>query len=573
MSNNGMRTSRNGISLLNMMKSGKYFLRAIGMAVAMLAANGHSQGMSYPNCADLQAGDFKKTTVVDFTGSGRNKIAMAKDGRIVAAGSRSPISIYDPKTGLQTDVGTLTDVGTYIWGIAGIALDPDFTENGHIFIYSTRPLESDSQVSSIRRFTIKNNVLDKATEKVLLEWGLQRNNIDHAGGGMAFDGAGNLYVGTGENAWFSGMFANINETDAKFNALRTAANTNDLLGKILRIKPKPMEDAAPAPAPGPGSTYDIPAGNLFPPGKDSTRGEIYVMGNRNPFTLNVDVRTGWLLWGDVGPNATAPSADKGPAGREEFNLATQAGNFGWPMFTGNNLPYPKYDYVAKKTGPVFDSLAPVNDSKWNTGLRTLPRPTGSMVAYTRDDKFQNPWPGMTVGAEIVPIAGPMYRYDGSLPATYKLPPHFDGRWIVADYYLHWFKAVAMDAKGEKAVDLQPVFTGLTYSTVVDIKLGFDGGLYVFENSGQVVSRIDYIGSCLPKVGIREKGRGISGSIPGLMSGLRRLEVPAGFSGFTLFDQAGRKIWSYRRAQAGGPAIAELPIGLENRVLLVRWQAL
>jgi hypothetical protein len=244
------------------------------------------------------------------------------------------------------------------------------------------------------------------------------------------------------------------------------------------------------------------------------------------------------------------------------------------MFTGPNLPYPKYDYLAKKTGPLFDSLGPVNDSKFNTGKRILPRPKASLVAYTRDDDFPNPWTGLTVGPEVTPIAGPIYRYDGSLPATYKLPPHFDGRWIVADYYIRWFKAIAIDAKGEKAVDVQPVFTGLTYSNIIDMKLGSDGGLYVFEGSSQLVSRIEYTGSCLPKTGIRARtGQGRAGSISSLTTGRSRLQVPAGLSGFTLFDQAGRRIWSYRGGQEKATVMADLPAGLESQVLLVHWDAL
>ncbi len=546
-------------------------LRAAGVAVAILAGNGTSQTLSYPGCADLKAGDFKKTPVIDFTGSGRTKFAIAQDGRIVAAGTSGQVSVYDPKTGTQTDAGKPDSIGGYIWGVAGMALDPGFVTNGRIYLYSNKPLAGDTQVTQLRRYTLKNNVMDPASERLILEWGTQKNNMDHSGGGMGFDAAGNLYLGVGENAYFSGMYANINETDSTYNALRSSANTNDLRGKIIRIKPKPFSDDDPAPAPVVGGTYDIPAGNLFPPGTAGTRPEIYVMGCRNPFSLNIDPGTGWLFWGEVGPNATTASADKGPAGREEFNLFTKAGNAGWPMFTGPNLPYPKYDYVTKKTGPLFDSLAPVNDSKWNTGLQTLPPTRGSLVAYSRDPA-PNPWPGFTVGSEIVPVAGPIYRYDGSLPATYKLPPHFDGHAIITDYYMQWMKAVAFDAKGEKAVDVQPVFADLKFSSVSDMKIGPDGGLYVFEYTTQLLSRVEYTGTCLPAVAIRSpNGLEGAGSLPGFTAGRSRLTVPAGYSGFSLFDLAGKRIWSYRRGGAEGAALVELPAGATDQVLRVRWE--
>ena len=45
-------------------------------------------------------------------------------------------------------------------------------------------------------------------------------------------------------------------------------------------------------------SYEIPEGNLFPPGTPNTRPEIYIMGLRNPFRISVDAHTGWLLWGE-----------------------------------------------------------------------------------------------------------------------------------------------------------------------------------------------------------------------------------------------------------------------------------
>ena len=71
-----------------------------------------------------------------------------------------------------------------------------------------------------------------------------------------------------------------------------AGNTNDLRGKILRIHP---ED---------DGTYTIPEGNLFPKGTEKTRPEIYVMGDRNPWRISIDSKTGYIYWGEVGPDAS-----------------------------------------------------------------------------------------------------------------------------------------------------------------------------------------------------------------------------------------------------------------------------
>src|SRR5690606_26199398 len=147
-----------------------------------------------------------------------------------------------------------------------------------------------------------------------------------------FDPAGNLYLSTGDNSHWNLNYASISEADVKRNALRSAANTDDLRGKVIRIKPKALDDEAAAPAPGPGQTYDIPAGNLFPPGTAGARPEIYTMGHRNPFSLTLDPLTGWLFVADLGPEAGSASATKGPAAMDEFNIVREAGNYGWPMF-------------------------------------------------------------------------------------------------------------------------------------------------------------------------------------------------------------------------------------------------
>jgi hypothetical protein len=65
--------------------------------------------------------------------------------------------------------------------------------------------------------------------------------------------------------------------------------------------------------------------------------------------------------------------------------------------------------------------------------------------------------------------------------------------------------------------------------------------------------------------------GGAGALPGLIAGRSRLEVPTGFSGFSLFDLGGKRKWSYRRGRDNGSALAELPAGLAEQTLLVRWE--
>ncbi len=112
-----------------------------------------------------------------------------------------------------------------------------------------------------------------------------------------------------------GSSSKISERPGTFHDAReTSANTNDLRGKILRIKPRA------------GAGYTIPRGNLFRPGTPKTRPEIYAMGLRNPFRNSFDRATGNLLIADVGQGAV-----------EEVNLMrpTDGGaNYGWNLREG-----------------------------------------------------------------------------------------------------------------------------------------------------------------------------------------------------------------------------------------------
>ena len=538
------------------------------LALAVLPA-ATAQSLTYPGCPALAASDFRKVGVASSGVSGALKFAIAQDGRFVVAGSSGQINVINPETGAVTDAGRLADVGSGIWGLAGIALDPGFSTNGRVFVYATRPVETDSAVSSIRRFTLKDGKLDAASVKVLLEWPVLRQGIDHSGGGMGFDAAGNLYLSTGDNANWTLNYASISEADVKLNAMRSAANANALRGKVIRIKPKDLAEAGAAPAPGPGQTYDIPAGNLFPQGTEGTRPEIYTMGQRNPFSLTLDPVTGWLFVADLGPEAATASTTKGPAAMDEFNIVREAGNYGWPMFEGPNIPFNKYDYVADKTGPLFDPANPVNDSKFNTGIQKLPPAKGSVVNYSKDGKHME-WTGFQKAA-MACLGGPVYRYQGQNPSAYKLPPHFDGKWIVSDNRQAWFKAITFSADGTKALDVAPIFEGLAFSSAIDMKLGPDGALYVMEY-GKAISRIEYTGTCRPSVGVFEAGRGPRhGALPGLLvGGQRQLTLPAGMRGFTLFDQQGRRVHAYSGKTSATATAIPLPAGLSGQVLRIRW---
>ena len=363
------------------------FLLPICVAARLCAQTSPPTALSWPNCAELKAGDFRKVTLGVTHPASPTKMKIAPDGRMFFATQSGAIWTYDPKTAVTTTVANIPVSGG-IFGLVGMQLSPNFmTDNWIYVLYGNRPIRLPSFTLSYQvwRYTLVNNKLDMGSGKMLLEYGADRAfPVDHSGGGMAFDAQGNLYFSTGENSDGSINFGNIDDTNIQFNSMRTSGNTNDLRGKVNRIHPEP------------DGKYTIPPGNLFPPGKDSTRPEIYAMGFRNPWSLDVDKPTGTLLVGDVGPQAELATTDKGPAGMDEFVATRTAGNFGWPMFIGPNVPYNNFDYAANRPREFFDKDAPVNNSRWNTGLKRLPPARPSMVAYGKDG-LNNPLTGLRQG--------------------------------------------------------------------------------------------------------------------------------------------------------------------------------
>ena len=315
------------------------------------------------------------------------ELDIAPDGRIFLIELAGAIKLIDPKTGVVQVVGQLTVTTAQENGLIGMALDPKFSENGWIYLQYSPPDFSGQYIS---RFDFRNDTIDMASEKRLFSYEEQRRECCHHAGSMEFGPDGNLYIGTGDNTNpfnDSEGFAPIDQRSDRgpWDAQRTAANTKNYNGKILRIRPEP------------DGTYSIPAGNLFPRDGSVGHPEIYVMGCRNPWRISLDQQTGFLYWGDVGPDAGS-DGPRGSRGYDEVNQARQAGNFGWPYFIGNNFTYCMVDFNSGEIGLPQDPQKPVNRSVNNTGathLSSLPVVVGNTppaveFVAPRDGDFYTP---------------------------------------------------------------------------------------------------------------------------------------------------------------------------------------
>ncbi len=182
-------------------------------------------------------------------------------------------------------------------GLLGLAFHPDFSSNGYFYVNYT-PNTGLSVTSRFQVSTANPDQADPNSELILLE--IPQPFTNHNGGQLAFGPDGYLYIASGDGG--SGGDPGNN-----------AQNLSNLLGAVLRIDVDGVSN---------GLNYAIPTANPFV-GQANTREEIYAYGFRNPWRMSFDTQTGSLWSGDVGQDE-----------REEINVITAGGNYGWKLFEG-----------------------------------------------------------------------------------------------------------------------------------------------------------------------------------------------------------------------------------------------
>jgi cytochrome c len=358
------------------------------------------------------------------------ELEVAPDGRIFFNELNGKLKIRKPD-GSVVLAGTLPVFTAQENGFLGFALDPKFRRNNHIFLFYS-PTNLVGQ--RLSRFVMKGDTLDLPSEKVVLEFGTQRKDCCHHAGSVEFGPDGNLFISTGDNTHPGGNsdgYAPIDERPGheEYDAQDGPANTHDLRGKILRLRPTAA------------GGYTIPDGNLFPQDGSRGRPEIYVMGCRNPWRMSVDQKTGVVYWGEVGPDAGG-DGPRGPRGYDEINQAKRAGNFGWPFFVGSNFAYARYDFATKKAGEKFDPQRPVNDGRNNTGARILPPAQPAFIYWPYGTSKEFPMLG---GGGRTACAGPVFHFKPSFKKTGGFPEHFDNCLLFYDWQRPFIKWARLDS--------------------------------------------------------------------------------------------------------------------------------
>lgn len=182
------------------------------------------------------------------------ELAVLNDGRVLYIQRKGEVKLFDPKSKTAKLINKLDVYNKFEYGLMGLNIDPNFEQNHWLYLYYS-PVKGDT-ANTLSRFVFDETKqsIDLATEKQLLKVPVKRTDCCHTGGSIDWDKQGNLYLSTGDdtNPFDSEGFGPMDNRPGRqgWDARASSSNTNDLRGKILRIKPTPE------------GNYTIPEGNF-----------------------------------------------------------------------------------------------------------------------------------------------------------------------------------------------------------------------------------------------------------------------------------------------------------------------
>lgn len=450
----------------------------------------------------LVAGSFSQLAGFVFDDNGR-AYPWEKSG-IVYIMEPDGTVLPSPLIDISEEVGNWRD-----HGMNGFALDPDFLNNGYIYLYylvdrhhlmnfgtgSYDANTDDYYSATIMRITRYTAIgpdyesVDYNSRLVLLgetpQTGIPSLHESHSVGSLIFGEDGTLMVSAGDGASYAatdvGSIGHTYYAQALINGIiRPEENVGafraqmlgSMNGKVLRLDPATGDGVSSNPY------YD-------PLNPRSPESRMWAMGLRNPFRMNIRKGTG-----NVDPNAGDPGTlyigDVGWNGWEDINVCTEANmNFGWPMFEGleahngytNSLtfnfdmPNPDYpgscnqeyyyfqDLLIQATlqhpadfpQPCGNGQIPSGVRKWQHARPSIDFSHGNGISRT------GIWNG-TQADEIrlddpsSPVPGPNFAGNSSVGGFFytgvSFPPEYHGKYFHSDYVHGWIRCFEYDQDDE-----------------------------------------------------------------------------------------------------------------------------
>jgi putative heme-binding domain-containing protein len=254
--------------------------------------------------------------------TGLTALAASADGRLFVCEQTGSLRVVKHGTLLPEPFVSLKVDSHWERGLIGVALDPEFSANGYVYITYISP--DPYPHHRVSRFTARGDAAAPGSEFILLKGDDQRTlggsvPGGHQGGALHFGADQKLYVAIGDQT--AGL---------------PAQRPDTFQGKLLRINPDGT----------------IPGDNPF---NSQARGKyraIWAIGLRNPFTFAVQPETGRIYINDVGQDSW-----------EEINEGFAGANYGWPASEGKTTDprfrAPVYTYrVASVAGGAFCPIGP-----------------------------------------------------------------------------------------------------------------------------------------------------------------------------------------------------------------------
>ena len=288
-----MLRRRIAASPVALVATGALVLMTGGATTATAAPGSGDRGVVLTRIADVEAPVHAATAPGR---ANRRLLFVAEQGGLIRV-IRNGRLLPKPFANLSGKIST-----GYEQGLLSIEFDPGYAKNRRLYAYMT-DAAGDIRVSQLRRSPASRVRAKPRYDRRVITIP-HPGAANHNGGLAEFGPDGHLYIGTGDGG-------------VGCDPPNNAQNTESLLGKLLRIDPKP------------GGGYSIPKGNPYvgTPGAD----EIYSIGLRNPFRFSFDDPTGTIAIGDVG-QAVYEEIDYLP-------LTDAAGaNFGWDALEGTEAP-------------------------------------------------------------------------------------------------------------------------------------------------------------------------------------------------------------------------------------------